>query len=770
MTHRFRLTLLAGVCTLPVLAMPAHAQDSSQEDSSNSAANADRNVIIVTANKRDENLQEVPISITAFSQEDLDKRGDVGLAGIQEATPNLNFSVQSAGQNVARVTLRGVGTETLVGGGDPGVALHIDGVYVGRNSAAAGDIFDVARVEVLRGPQGTLYGRNATGGSINIITQAPTQELGGYADISYGNYNALRIRGVANVPLSDTVSSRIALFSDSHDGYMENLYEPGRDSSDKNSFGGRLQFLWEPNSGTEVLIRGYYNKSTGAGPGSRFLGTDIDTDNGYPAVILAGAAEGTGAPVVLPLYTLGTTDTGDAILDRPTGFYEFRKDADEFVETLIKGIDLEASFDVSDSILLRSTTSYQTNDNEILVDADNSELSIETRQRASSAEQFSQEFNLISQGVSRFQWLLGAYYYHEELTEAFEVVVPTNISTGATGIAQMRVSDNQADAYALFGQASYDLTDALKFTVGLRHTWDEKAQQRSEGGFVDLTNNFQFLGGGALGPQAASSGEASFAEFTYRASLAYQIAPDSNLFASYSRGYKSGGFDFNGGSLFDDGTQVPYEPEFVNAYEIGSKNRFFDGRLLFNLTGFYYDYTDLQVFRLTGDGPLTDNAAESTIWGVELESALDVTDNFTLEATVGYLDATYDEYVVEVPVLISYAGNRLNYAPEWTVHVAAEYTVPLGTADLTGRVDYSWRSDTFFDRGNTALDTQEAYGLLNARLRYDADTFYVDLFGRNLTDEEYVTGQLINPPFSCNCRTVNLGNPLTYGVTFGVRY
>ena len=225
------LGLVVGATTFVICAIPtqkAFAQDSAVLEE-----------IIVTATKREESLQNVPLSVTAFSQDDMDIRGYSNLQGVQESTPNLNFSVQSAGQNVARVTLRGIGTETLVGGGDPGVALHIDGVYVGRNSVAAGDIFDIARVEILRGPQGTLYGRNATGGSINVITNRPTDSLEGSADITLGNYDAFRVRSVVNVPMTDNVNARLALYSDRHDGYIENLFDTGRDSNDRDNQGDR---------------------------------------------------------------------------------------------------------------------------------------------------------------------------------------------------------------------------------------------------------------------------------------------------------------------------------------------------------------------------------------------------------------------------------------------------------------------------------------------------------------------------------------------------
>ncbi|MBX3593777.1 MAG: TonB-dependent receptor [Sphingomonas sp.] len=759
---------------------PALAQDEAppQQQKGEEVFGADE--IVVTATKRSESLQKVPLSITAFSQEEMERKGYTNLGGVQESTPNLNFSVQSAGQNVVRVTLRGVGTETLVGGGDPGVALHIDGVYVGRNSAAATDIFDIERVEVLRGPQGTLYGRNATGGSINIITKKPTTDgVEGSGDFTYGNYNELRVRGVVNVPLSDTLSSRIAVFGESHDGYLKNLYPSGRDNNDKETFGGRMQLRWQPSAGTDILLRGYFQKIGGAGPGSRYLGTDIVSANGYPTqgnVGIGSAGQRVGADV----FNLARTRTGEAVLPRPTGFYEVRKDAPEFVDLLIKGVDLEADVDLSDAILLRSTSSYQTNTNEILVDSDNSELPIETRYRKNDASQFSQEFNLLSQTKSPFQWLFGAYFYHEALTERFQTIVPAGLIPtsvalpagavpGGGGVKQDRVVNHKTESYALFGQLSYELTPGLIATAGLRHTWDNKVQNRTGGGQIDITTGIRAGTPGLTGYEAPTHGEVSFAEFTYRLSLAYEFARDHNLFASYSRGYKSGGFDFNGGVVDPTTGQVPYKPEFVDAIEVGSKNRFFDRRMTLNVTAFHYKYKDLQVFRLTGDGPLTDNAAQSTIWGIEGELKLQPTDDFAIDGSVGYLDATYDQYSIPMPPT-DFSGNRLNYAPKWTAAAGAEYTVHLGEDSLLARVDWSYHSATYFDRANLALDRQDAYSLFNARLRYNMASWYVDLWGRNLTQTEYLTGQLINPPFNCNCRTVNLGAPRTYGITIGTRF
>lgn len=737
-------------------------------------------VIMVSATKRSESMQDIPLSVTAFSQQQLDIKGASSLAGIQESTPNLNFSVQSAGQNVARVTLRGVGTETLVGGGDPGVALHIDGVYVGRNSAAAGDVFDVDRLEVLRGPQGTLYGRNATGGSVNIITKKPTDIVEGYTDFTIGNYNEQRVRGVVNVPLTDNLYARVTMMTESHDGYIKNLYESGRDVDDKDSQSGRAQLLYVNDAGDELLLRGYFSKNGGAGPGSQYLGTDISTENGYPSNYLVGVSDaGAGAAVLADAYNLVTTPSGESILPFPNDLHEIRKNAPEFVDTLIQGMDFDATVSLSDDLLLKAITSYQTNENEIFVDADGSELAVETRHRQNSAEQYSQEINLISQTDDPFQWILGAYYYHEELTERFETMVPTGLVpldvdlgedavAGGGGIRQLRMASHEVDSTALFAQLSYELTDQWSVTGGLRYTRDEKEQTRETGGQVDLVNNVRFLSG-ELGPEGADTGKTSFTEPSYRVSTDYQLSKTNLVFASYAHGYKSGGYDFNGGASDENGDQVPYNPEFVDAYEIGSKNTFFDNTVMLNLTAFYYDYQDLQVFRLTGDGPLTDNAAQSTITGVEVEYKYQPSEDFKVDGSVGYLDATYDEYSIDIPPT-DFSGNRLNYAPEWTAHTGIEYTKTIGDAYLTTRLDWSYRSDTYFDRGNTDLDKQEAFSLFNARIRYDAETYYMDLWAKNLADKDYVVGQLINPPFSCGCRTVNVGAPRTVGITVGARF
>lgn len=750
------------------------------DDSAGSSAGIEE--VVVTAQKRSELLKDIPIAVTAFSQERMDKLGAQNVNGLQESTPNMNFAVQGGDQYSAKVTLRGVGTETTEGGGDPGVSLHIDGVYVGRNSASAVDIYDVERVEVLRGPQGTLYGRNANGGSVNIISRRPqdVQEMKG--DLTYGSHNWVRVRGVLNQPLTDDISARLVLFSNKRDGFMKNLYGPGQENGDKDSQGGRLQVLFRNFLGGELLFRGYTVSNGGVGPAARLLGTDVPTADHYPDAWLIGIGAGGVPPVSADVHHHfnGNAST-PTLLPMPTNLFEYRRDANEFLRQRIMGADLQGEWNLAD-MTFRSVSSYQTNAAEILIDSDGSELPIETRGRRNSARQFSQEFNLLSNGEGPLSWILGAFYYKESLNEKLQgislpgllsptVPLPPFAVPGGGGALLQTIQFYDNESYALFAQGSYKFTDDLRLTIGARQTWDKKAQARTQHGIIDLTTGFRFTGGGATGFAPPDSSKGDWSKMTYKASLDYKVSPDHMLYASYSTGFKAGGFDLNSDQDPVSGQLTPYQPETVNAIELGSKSTLLDGRASLNLSVFDYKYKQMQTFRLTAFGPRTDNAASSKIRGVEAELVLAATDVLQLDASFGYLDAKYESFFLPIPPPgVDLSGNRLNNAPKMTAHLGAEYVIQVGENKLVPRVDWSYKGDTYYDRGNTPFDLQKAYSLVNARLRYDARNWYVDLFGTNLGNKAYVTAQLINPPFACGCRAVNIGESRMIGVTFGFRH
>jgi len=764
----FNSLLTLTACTLATTAIQTSAQDTSR-------SSLKLEEVVVTAEKRVQSVQSIPLAVTVFSQADMDLRDATDMRSLQNFTPNLEFNNESGGQNNARVTLRGIGTETLVGGGDPGVALHVDGVYVGRNSAMAGSIFDVERLEVLRGPQGTLYGRNATGGSINVITRKATDTFEAEADVTAGNYDRLRFRGILNMPLTDNVYSRFSVLKEDRDGYLENRYPGGLDNDDKDVLAVRGQLLWESEGGNEVILRAFHRESEGAGGGSRYLGEDTEFE-WRPTLIGVSNGDGRppGAPILANVHEQPSSGTPSEPLSA-RGFHEISKNEKEFAKVEHQGLDMTVEWALTDNFMLRSITSYQKIDNKTLVDADNSESAIERRERDNQSKQWSQEFNLLSTGDGALEWILGAFYFHEEIEEDFSPNTPGGILDtsiplpggqlpGGNGVRQDVSAEHDADSYAVFGQATYSLSEALRVTAGLRYSLDEKEQSRVGAGIVDQVTGYVRGGGGAVGPAGYESVDDDWSKTTGKLGIDYDLTDDSMLYASFSTGYKSGGIPFNG-------VMQPYEPEEVTAYEVGSKNELFDGRARLNLAAFYYEYEDLQVFRLTGDGPRAENAAQSTVWGIEAEFMTLVTENLRIDGSAGYLEAEYDEYTVEYPPPgADYSGNTLNHAPEYNLNIGGQYDTALGNGDLTVRLDYSRRGDTYFDRGNTDFDLQEAYDLFSANIRYEQDNWFIALYGKNLADEEYITGQLINPPFNCGCRTVGVGEPRTYGVTVGLTW
>ncbi len=736
--------------------------------------------IVVTATKRAESMQTIPVAITAMSTEALDRMGVSDVKGLSGMAPNLNIATASQDSSGVRVTLRGIGSGTLDGGSDPGVAVHIDGVYVGRNSALISDLVDVERVEVLRGPQGTLYGRNATGGAINIITTRPGTEAGVTADVTIGSYNERRFRASADIPLTGNLLSRVSVFSDSHDGYMKNLFPGGRNPDDKDAHGGRLQLQLTDARGDVFLLRGFAEKIGGVGPGVRRLGSDLPTPDHWPGVVFVGLLPGLPLPpggLLADAYRFPAS--GTPVAPPPTDLLQVRENAPQYLDQRMRGADLTATVKFADSIVLKSITALQSNKSDILLDSDGSELEIETIRRQQDARQFSQEFNVSSLNLGRWNWLLGAFYYHEKIDEVLTVAqpkgvlsatapIPPGLAVGGDGYRQSQTGQPESTSTALFGQVTYNLTDAIGLTAGYRYTWDDKKQTRYGGSFRDLTNGW--YSNGTQFPDPLQRTETSYSDWGAHLALDYKLTPDHMLYVTWGRGYKAGGIDFNGANG-TNGKQVPYRPEHVSAFEAGSKNEFFDHKLRINLAAFYEDYKDLQTFELTLTGPFTYNATSSKIKGYEVEFDWLPLQNLRLDGFYGYLDARYGKFLLTIPFPQDLTGNFLNYSPKHTGRFGAEYTLPLaGEKSLSMRGDYLFKSEYFMDQGNTPFDRQGGFGLFNAMLRLSFGKYHFDVYGRNLGDKRYIVSQLIGPPFACGCRNINVGDPRTYGVEFGAKF
>ncbi len=637
--------------------------------------------IIVTAEKRAVNAQRTPISIKAFDSDALQRSVIEDLYDIGLQTPGVIVNKEIVG----KVYIRGIGTENLTVGGDPGVAVHADGAYIARTSAANFDLHDVERVEVLRGPQGTLYGRNATGGSINIISNAPTEEFYAKADFQYGSHDRFRYGGVISGPLSDKVLARVSFVKSDRDGFAENLLTGSSlDTEDLTMGRARLRFL--PNENVTFDLIG-----------------EFSIDDSKPA----------------PFKQLEFSDLFEGMngaFDPPgLRFVAQESPVEEHQDQY--GVTGILNWDFSD-VTLTSVSSYRSIDFFAAFDGDAVDITFQNFEDANDSEQFTQEIRLASNTDGALDWIIGGYYFNDDGHQEIFIPIP------GFGFDILHIADIKTNAFAAFGQASYALSPQLNVTAGLRYsTEDKEAEQFTDFGFIPPLMQPLSQDGDALTPRFA-------VEFT----------PNDNalLYASATRGFKSGGFTFNG-------FQGNFDPEFVWSYEGGLKTQFAENRAQANISFFYYDYTDLQVSKLENNAGVITNAADATIWGGEFEFITRPNDFFEFNVGLSYLNAEFDEFLTEDPSnpglgTIDLAGNNLTRSPEFTANVGAQFDAPAGswgTASL--RVDYQYQAKSFFTPFNRDLSAQEAFHLVNARLSLqdNDDAWRFAVFVKNVFDETY---------------------------------
>lgn len=719
--------------------------------------------IVVTAQKREQSLQEVPLSITAISGENLNNNGIENIEQLQYATPGLSFS-QTNGSSF--IYIRGVGSD-IIGLGDSSVSYNVDGVYVGRPEAALTAFSDVERIEVLRGPQGTLYGRNATGGSINVITKKPTDEFAGNASLQLGNFNKIEFQGAVSGGLSDRLLGRVAVRYSERDGYIDNLLAGSplhsdivagplplglsdpllvqKGSSAPDELGDEEVFsvigklLWDVSDRTTVAFNADFT---------------LDEDNGPNLKVLA--------PQGL-VFDLGATQTLDIHqTEINEGVFEDQRSA---------GLSATIDVDFGD-VALKSITAYRDFTNESLLDSDGDDLRGVDFLQDLDQDQTTQEFQL-SGGTDRFQWLTGLFYLREDANwnalvfAGFGVPfnqppIPPGTNPPANIIFEFR-SLTETDAWAVFGQTTYSLSDTWSLTAGARYSYEKKENTTSTPD-IFVGTPFSF---GLTTPVSRSE---SWNAFTPKLGLEYRATDDTMWYLSISRGFKSGGYN----STATAASQLaPFDPEFILAYEAGVKSTLMDGRMQLNGSVFYYDYEDLQVFSFNGFASATiENAASAENFGGEIEIITQPTDRFKVYLAAAYLDATYENYLSDGAQIgqpgapISLSGNTIRNSPEWSFNAALGYDLPLnGGGSVNFSVNGNYKSDVFFDQFNQAILSQDDLFLVNARVAYTLpnDRWQVSAFVRNLTDEEYIVGA-VGLPAQNNAPQGYAGNPRTYGM------
>ncbi len=710
-------------------AAAAQAQDSSPAD------------IVVTARRRAESLIDVPISMSAITGDQLEMQGAVDITALQDKTPNLTLQIARGSNSTLIAFSRGVGQQDPLWGFEPGIGLYIDDVYVARPQGAVLDIFDVERVEVLRGPQGTLYGRNTIGGAIKYVTKRLGHDFTGMGRVSYGAYNQLDLVGQVAIPLTDSLSIGGAVARYKRDGYGRNL-TTGVDQYDKDVLAARVSAEWSPNDDIFVRIAGdrTLDKSNPR-HGTRLVGNGTD-----------------------PRYA-------------PTpSVYDTRAGIGDANRVLAQGVSGTGEFHLSDTVTFKTITAYREGSTDTLIDFDNTALPVLDVPARYRDDQFTQELQLLYEGP-RLQGVFGLYYLNATASGAFDTVLGLlNTTTLTSGSVKTK-------SYAAFGDFTYALTDKLKLSAGLRYTKDDKT------GTV-FRRNYTGIRSPAFGNAAAVpalirtdyTNSRGFDQFTPRISLSYEPRQDLNFYASWGKGFKSGGFDMRGDAVFTPTTVNGYAPEKITSTELGMKGAFLDRTLFVNLAGFYSRYTDQQVTVQVpniagGIASFVDNAGKADIYGLELETRVVPARWFSVQTSFGYTHAKYKEFLTFISggtTPVDVAANRVfQNTPKFTVNSSFTASTGFLGGTLSVTPEVSLRSDyTLFEIPTPALD-QDGYALVNTSANWvSGDGRYrVAVNLRNLTDKRYRVGGYNFPGAIFGNSIIGYyGPPRTATATFEVRF
>lgn len=693
--------------------------------------------IVVTARKREENLQDTPVSVSAFSGAALAERQVVNVADVGNFTPNLIIDSASAlggSSSTISAFIRGVGQSDFNLTIDPGVGLYLDGVYISRSVGSLLDTVDLERVEVLRGPQGTLFGKNTIGGAIVLTSRQPDDEFAGQLEAVTGSYGRHDLRAALNVPLGDRLAMRVTGSTQNRNGYYRRLQDGDR-MGNRSSVSGRFQLAWEATDtltvslsldGTRVREEGKPLTLIAVNPVADFAGFWNFAVNGATCF-----TPPSGLPVPNhPACYNSQWITANRRATNTTGA--------NFSNLDLWGSSLTVDWQLG-QVNFKSITAYRDLESAFFQDYDGSPLPIGETGNDYSQTQFSQEFQFSGTALDdRLKWLLGLYYLNEKGKDINSLTfsVADFISGGKV----------RNDSYAAFTQLGFAITDRLNLTLGARYTRETKrftpdqfiVIDRTGGTILALSQLFIPVGnpnGNLILPTAQASIKDN--EFTPAISLDYQVNEDVLVYASYSKGFKSGGFTQR---VFPPEAVVPdFGPERVTAYEAGVKSELFDRRLRLNLAAFQSDYNGLQIIVNEGVAPKVRNAGKARIRGFELEAEAVLSEAVRMSAGVGYTDA---EYLRVNPTAVGItAANKFGNVPAWTATAGVSADLfRIGEGQISSRVDWSYRSSHFKDAINTPEIRQSAYSLVNASLSYrsEDDGWGLTAGVTNLFDKDYL--------------------------------
>lgn len=695
--------------------------------------------IIVTARKAAEDLQEAPLSVSAYTAATLERLGIADLGDVAQRTPGMQFG-DFGDIKLSPTSLRGIVGDASSAGADPAVGYYVDEVFVGQGAGANIDLFDIARVEVLRGPQGVLFGRNTIGGVISITTERPSDTFEASALAEFGDFDHRRFAASISGPLGDSVSAKLAVSGRERGGTSENVWLD-RDVNTLGSWSARSQFLFELNSNTELALTADYNA--------------VDQEPLVYETIRYN--EATTLPQVLDLNGL----------PRNTNANDRNVYSDSINEETLDAIGFSARFVTEiGGVGVTNIASYRTHDYYNRNDTDRSPLSILYDGDPEEVSRWSEELRL-DWSTGPVDWIAGVYYFQQTTDNQSFVEVGSDLADligdpSLTGVLAGSTATLDTTSTALFASATWAVNERLDIALGGRYTRDEK-----EIAYIQ-TDPIALLGG-----DANINASDEWSEFTPNANVRYRFTPDILGYATVSRGFKSGGFNDALGS----GTGIAFDTETLWNYEIGLKSEFFDRRLRVNVAVFYMDWASIQVLEDNPAtpaiyDPITTNAGAAHSQGIEIEIDAAPTDQLRLGASFSLLEAQFDEGALPNGDPLQ----RIPFSPDYTASFNAQYTWPLPSGDEVSLLgEYVARGEAFLGYDNQPDSRVDPYGLVNLRLAYahnaDAGDWSVALWGRNLTDETYNVRMfdLYDLDF-VGQRFAILGDPRTYGVELRYEY
>jgi len=775
---------------------PRSSQDVSEPASVSAPGRLEE--VIVTAQRREENQQRAAVAISVVSGADLAAAGITQVDRLGERAPALTVEHTSTG-NILFV--RGVGNFTLTANSDPAIAFNYDGVYVARSTSTNGVFFDLERVEVLKGPQGTLYGRNATGGAINVIpTQPRLGEWSGFATASYGNYGAATVESAVNAPLGDKAALRISGSVSDHEGYLDD------GSSDDKTRSARVQVKAALTPSLTVRLAGDYSHSGGIGSGVSYIG-----NYAFNPAAQAYSFIPSGLPISTGQYTADAQAYRQTVRGGTAGRPLDALTPSPFQDNKFYGVTGEVNWETEMGTLTVIPAWRDSNLDYLAVPA----FLYSNRE---NDKQFSLEARFQGKQIGVFDYTIGGYYFHETIN------LQTQLSLSSA--AAFLDSDYKTKSFAPFLRLTAHLNDALRLVGGVRYTDDKKTFQgpTTSGAVVCLApacpnaplfplveNPSQipfafpppgvpvvpiFVNGAPTGAIAArtdraDNSELASADFTYRAAVEYDLAPESLLYASLETGYRSGGFSPAAG--FET-----FQPEYITAYTLGTKNRFFDDRVQLNVEAFYWKYRDQQVNHVGLDlngrtANFTQNIGHSKIQGVEVESRFLLTPTTLLSASVQYLDAKNEEFKYQAAVgtpgtpppltgcAVSLSANPTLYdvdcaglpsynSPKWTLTPALQQTFELGDFKLIAAADSQYKSERNIGFQYLAQQKNAANWQSNAQISFSSfrDKWLIAAFVRNIENERIPVFSAVHP--TANILINGTTAPRTYGLRATVKF